>query len=115
MLFAIILRPYSQAPGDEDSRYTDDEDAPIYPDNEKTLMDSYHYSYLAISLEILYQEQSGMIGWNDDEMNTIIPTYGWQYSVCISVYFMYSEYHSCVETYSYWRHMICSVKVTQTN
>ena len=68
-----------QAPGDGDERCTDDADAPTYPDNEKTLMDSYHY------LQLLPGNGSGNIipgaVWNDrsvdgnDEMNTINPTY----------------------------------------
>ena len=77
----ISLSPCSaQAPGDGDERCTEDEDAPVYPDNEKTLMDSYHY------LQLLPGNGSGTIipgaVWNDrsldgndDEMNTINPTY----------------------------------------
>ena len=76
----IPLSPCSaQAPGDGDERCTDDEYAPVYPDNEKTLMDSYHY------LQLLPGNGSRNIipgaVWNDrsldgnDEMNTIYPTY----------------------------------------
>ena len=81
MLFAVILSPCSaQAPGDGDERCRDDEDAPTYADNEKTLMDSYHY------LQLLPGNGSGNIipgaVWNDrsvdgndDDDNTINPTY----------------------------------------
>ena len=76
----ISLSPCSaQAPGDGDSRCINDPDAPTYPDNEKTLMDSYHYLHLLPgngSANII----PGAV-WNDrsvdgnDEMNTINPTY----------------------------------------
>ena len=81
VLFAVILSQCSaQAPGDGDTRCTEDEDAPTYPDNEKTLMDSYHY------LQLLPGNGSGNIipgaVWNDrsvdgndDDDNTINPTY----------------------------------------
>ena len=81
VLLAVILTPcLAQAPGDGDERCTNDEDAPVYPDNERTLMDSYHY------LQLLPGNGSGNIipgaVWNDrsldgndDEMNTINPTY----------------------------------------
>ena len=75
---SLVLSPCSaQAPGDGDVRC---KDAPTYPDNEKTMMDSYHY------LQLLPGNGSGNIipgaVWNDrsldgndDEMNTINPTY----------------------------------------
>ena len=80
VLFAVILSACSaRAPGDGDSRCIGDGDAPTYPDNEKTLMDSYHY------LQLLPGNGSGNIMpgavWNDrsvdgnDEINTINPTY----------------------------------------
>ena len=69
----------AQAPGDGDSRCINGPDAPTYPDNEKTLMDSYHY------LQLLPGNGSGSTipgaVWNDrsldgnDEMSTINPTY----------------------------------------
>ena len=69
----------AQAPGDGDERCTGGPDAPTYPDNEKTLMDSYHY------LQLLPGNGSGNIipgaVWNDrsldgnDEINTVEPTY----------------------------------------
>ena len=80
LLLLTLSSSSAQAPGDGDERCTDDEDAPTYPDNEKTLMDSYHY------LQLLPGNGSGTIipgaVWNDrsldgndDEMNTIDPTY----------------------------------------
>ena len=77
---SFVLSPCSaQAPGDGDSGCTDDEDAPTILDNEKTLMDSYHY------LQLLPGNGSGEIMqgavWNDrsldgnDEMKIINPTY----------------------------------------
>ena len=80
LIMSLVLSPCSaQAPGDGDSRCTEGEDAPTYPDNEKTLMDSYHY------LQLLPGNGSGEIipgaVWNDksldgnDEMSTINPTY----------------------------------------
>ena len=77
----ISLSPCSaQAPGDGDERCTEDEDAPVYPDNEKTLMDSYHYLQLlpgngsgTIIPEAVWNDRS--LDGNDDEMNTISPTY----------------------------------------
>ena len=81
LIISLVLSPCSaQAPGDGDSRCTGASDAPTYPDNEKTLMDSYHY------LQLLPDNGSGNIipgaVWNDrsvdgndDEMNTINPTY----------------------------------------
>ena len=83
-LLVAVVATYcsaSQAPGDGDSRCTEDEDAPTYPDNEKTLMDSYHY------LQLLPGNGSGdapVAGavWNDRSVdgndyaaNTINPTY----------------------------------------
>ena len=70
----------AQAPGDGDVRCTAALDATTIPDNEKMLMDSYHY------LQLLPDNGSGNIipgaVWNDrsldgndDEMNTINPTY----------------------------------------
>ena len=82
LIVSLVLSTCStQAPGDGDSRCTDDEDAPTYPDNEKTLMDSYHY------LQLLPGNGSGdppVAGavWNDRSVdendyvaNTINPTY----------------------------------------
>ena len=81
LLIAVVATYCSaQAPGDGDSRCTGVSDAPTYPDNEKTLMDSYHY------LQLLPGNGSGDTpvagaAWNDrsvdgnDEINTINPTY----------------------------------------
>ena len=80
MISLFLSSCSAQAPGDGDVRCTDNEDAPTYPDNEKTLMDSYHY------LQLLPGNGSGEIipgaVWNDrsldgndDENNTINPTY----------------------------------------
>ena len=82
IVLVAVMATYcsAQAPGDGDTRCTEDEDAPTYSDNEKTLMDSYHY------LQLLPGNGSGNIipgaVWNDrsldgndDEMNTINPTY----------------------------------------
>ena len=80
VIISLFLSSCSaQAPGDRNSRCTDDKDAPTYPDNENTLMDSYHY------LQLLPGNGSGEIMqgavWNDrsldgnDETNTINPTY----------------------------------------
>ena len=80
LIISLVLSPCSaQAPGDGDSRCTGASDAPTYPDNEKILMDSYHY------LQLLPGNGSGNITpgavWNDrsldgnDEMTTINPTY----------------------------------------
>ena len=77
----ISLSPCSaQTPGDGDSRCINDPDAPVYPDNEKTLMDSYHYLQLLpgngsgnIIPEAVWNDRS--VDGNDDEMNTVNPTY----------------------------------------
>ena len=80
LLMSLVLSSCSaQAPGDGDNRCTEEKDAPTYPDNEKTLMDSYHY------LKLLPGNGTGDIipgaVWNDqsldgnDEMNTLNPTY----------------------------------------
>ena len=81
LIISLVLSPCSaQAPGDEERRCTNDEDSLTYPDNEKTLMDSYHY------LQLLPGNGSGEIipgaVWNDrsldgndDENNTVNPTY----------------------------------------
>ena len=80
LIISLVLSPCSaQAPGDGDVWCTGYLDAPTIPDNEKTLMDSYHY------LQLLPGNGSGNIipgaVWNDrsldgnDEMNTINPTY----------------------------------------
>ena len=81
-LLVVVLATYcsAQAPGDGDSRCINDPDAPT-PDNEKTLMDSYHY------LQLLPGNGSGRdpipgavwndrsVDGNDDDDNTINPTY----------------------------------------
>ena len=81
LLMRLVLSPcLAQAPGDGDSRCRGGSDAPTYPDNEKTLMDSYYY------LQLLPGNGSGEIiqgaVWNDmsvdgndDVMNTINLTY----------------------------------------
>ena len=81
LLISLVLSPCSaQAPGDGDSRCTDDKYAPTYADSEKTLMDSYHYLQLLpgngsgnIILGTVWNDRS--VDGNDDEMNTIHPTY----------------------------------------
>ena len=81
LIMSLVLSSCSaQAPGDGDIQCTGARDAPTYPGNEKTLMDSYHY------LQLLPGNGSGNIipgaVWNDrsldgndDEINTINPTY----------------------------------------
>ena len=81
LLMSLVLSSCSaQAPGDGDSRCTEGEGAPTYPENEKTLMDSYHY------LQLLHGNGTGEIipgaVWNDrsldgddDNLNTVNPTY----------------------------------------
>ena len=87
LIISLVLSPCSaQAPGDGDRRCTDDEDVPTYPDNEKTLMDSYHYLHLLPgngSGEIIpgavWNDRS--LDGNDDEINTVNPTYVRLYSI----------------------------------
>ena len=81
LIISLVLSPCSaQAPGDGDSRCTDDEDAPTYPDNEKILMDSYHYIQLLPGNGSGSSPIPGAV-WNDrsvdgnDENITIEPTY----------------------------------------
>ena len=77
-----VLSPFSaQAPGDGDVRCIVYSDAPTIPNNEKTLMDSYHYLQLLPgngSGEIIYAGavwNDKSLDGNDDEINTINPTY----------------------------------------
>ena len=47
LLLVVISLATAQAPGDEDDRCTVDHTSPqVYPDNVKTLMDSYNYEQL---------------------------------------------------------------------
>ena len=81
LIISLVLSLCSaQAPGDGDSRCTDDPHAPTYPDNEKTLTDSYHYLQLLpgngtgeITPGAVWNDRS--LDGNDDESNTFIPTY----------------------------------------
>ena len=65
IIMSLVLSSCSaQVPGDgDDAQCTDGKDTPTYPDNEKTLMDSYHY------LQLLPGNGSGNIipgaVWND--------------------------------------------------
>ena len=79
-LSLLLSQCSAQAPGDGDSKCTDGGDTPTYPDNEKTLMDSYHYLQLLpgngsgnIKSGAVWNDKS--LDGNDDEMNTINPTY----------------------------------------
>ena len=81
LIISLVLSSCSaQAPGDGDSRCTDDEDAPTYPDNEKTLIDSYHYLQLLPGNGSGDSPVAGAV-WNDrsvdgnDMISTINPTY----------------------------------------
>ena len=83
LLVLVALATYclAQAPGDGVLRCTEGDEAPVYPDNEKTLMDSYHY------LQLLPGNGSGRdpvagavwndrsVDGNDDDANTVNPTY----------------------------------------
>ena len=80
LLLLTLSSCSAQAPGDGDSRCINDPDAPVYPDNEKTLMDSYHYLQLlpgngsgSIIPGAVWNDRS--VDGNDDGMNTINPTY----------------------------------------
>ena len=81
MLMSLVLSScLAQAPGDGDNRCGGGSDAPTYPDNEKTLMDSYHYLQLLpgngtgeIIPGAVWNDRS--VDGNDDDMNTINPTY----------------------------------------
>ena len=81
LIISLVLSPCSaQAPGDGDVRCTDYSDAPTIPNNEKTLMDSYHYLQLLpgngsgeIMQGAVWNDRS--LDGNDDEINTINPTY----------------------------------------
>ena len=78
---SLVLSSCSaQAPGDGDSRCTEGEGAPTYPDNEKTLMDSYHYLRLLpgngtgeIIPGAVWNDMS--LDGNDDNLNTVNPTF----------------------------------------
>ena len=81
LIISLVLSPCSaQATGDGDERCTGASDAPTYPDNEKTLMDSYHYLQLLPGNGSGSDPVAGAV-WNDrsmdgnDEINTINPTY----------------------------------------
>ena len=81
LIISFVLSPCSaQAPGDGDERCINDPDAPTYPDNEKTLMDNYHYLQLLPGNGSGHPPVAGAV-WNDrsvdgnDENNTIYPTY----------------------------------------
>ena len=104
LIISLVLSPCSaQAPEDRDRRCTDKEDAPTYPNNEKTLMDSYHYLQLLPgngSAEIIsgavWNDRS--LDENDDEINTINPTYVRQiinyvkhYEKLLSHYFQWQQ------------------------
>ena len=77
----ISLSPCSaQAPGDGDGRCINGPHAPTYPNNEKTLMDSYHYLQLLpgngtgyIIPGAVWNDRS--VDGNDDEIDTVTPTY----------------------------------------
>ena len=81
LLMSLVLSSCSaQAPGDGDSRCSEGEDAPTCPDNEKTLMDSYHYLRLLpgngtgeIIPGAVWNDRS--LDGNDDNLNTVNPTY----------------------------------------
>ena len=81
LIICLVLSPCSaQAPGDGDVRCTEGEDAPTYPGNEKTLMDSYHYLQLLPGNGSGDDPIEGAV-WNDrsvdgnDMISTINPTY----------------------------------------
>ena len=46
LLVPTLSQFSSQAPGDENGRCTDADDAPTYPDTVRNLMDSYNYEQL---------------------------------------------------------------------
>ena len=78
MLIFLTPSPCSaQAPGDGDERCTGDRDAPTYPDNVKTLMDSYHYLQLLPGNGSGSSPIAGAV-WNvdgNDRVDTVSPTY----------------------------------------
>ena len=89
VLLFLTLSPCSaQAPGDEDERCTDAEDAPTYPDTVRNLMDSYNYVQLLPGSGTGNPPIEGAV-WTDrsvDDNNTIgttSPTYvSLQFHVC---------------------------------
>ena len=110
VVLSLVLSPCSaQAPGDGDEQCTGASNAPTYPDNEKTLMDSYHY------LQLLPGNGTGNIipgaVWNDrsvdgnDRVDTINPTYvsthcvmfschSTSYAIMLAVIFVYFIYNA---------------------
>ena len=77
LIICLVLSPCSaQASGDGDVQCTGVSDVPTYPDNEKTLMDSYHYLLLLPGSGDPIAEAV----WNDrsvdenDRVDTINPT-----------------------------------------
>ena len=81
VLIFLTLSPCSaRTPRDGDEQCISSENAPTYPDNEKTLMDSYHYLQLLpgngtgeIIPGAVWNDRS--LDGNDDEFNTVNPTY----------------------------------------
>ena len=80
LLLLTLSSSSAQAPGDGVLRCTEGEDAPVYPDNEKTLMDSYHYLQLLPGNGSGRNPVAGAV-WNDrsvdgnDITDTTNPTY----------------------------------------
>ena len=80
LLLLTLSSSSAQAPGDEDSNCINDRDVLNHPDNEKTLMDSYHYRTLLPGNGSGHDPVAGAV-WNDrsvdgnDINNTNNPTY----------------------------------------
>ena len=81
LLVTQLQSSLAQAPGDEAERCTvNHPNPPIYPDNERTLMDSYTYVNLLPGNGTGFPLEDNAV-WNDisfdgnDEVNTLSPTY----------------------------------------